>query len=112
MERRCKITVTPGVSDWNGASGLNWSVGAGTYWVAFEGQDFSGFAATKASSPLARYAFSDGSYLGYQAMSSNYAFGVQIDAVATVPEPASFGTLIAGLGLIGAVVGARKNQQI
>ncbi len=99
-----------GVADWNGASGLNWSVGAGKYWVAFEVQgsdSFGGEAPIAAPTPLARYAFNDGSYLGYHAM-SGYPIGIQVDAtIAAVPEPATTAMLLAGLGLV-AVVRRRK----
>jgi hypothetical protein len=86
---------------WTGVSNLNQNVAAGKYWVALEVQgsdSFIGSAALTPAAPLAKYAFSDGSYVGYQAMSQS--FGLQ---VAAVPEPEQLALLLAGLGLIGAI---------
>jgi len=106
-----QFLTTQGVADWNGASGLNWSVGPGKYWVAFEVQgsdSFGGDAPIAAPSPLARYAFNDGSYLGYHAM-NGLPIGIQIDAtIAAVPEPATTGMLLAGLGLVAGIARRRK----
>jgi hypothetical protein len=105
-----QFLTTQGVDAWNGASNLNWSVGPGKYWVAFEvqtGDSFGGTAAIGAPAPLANYAFNDGSYLGYHAM-NGYPIGIQVDAtIAAVPEPATTAMLLAGLGLV-AVVRRRK----
>lgn len=95
------FATASGASDWNGVSNLAYTVAAGTYWVALEVQgnnSFSGVAPITPPNPLAKYAFNDGGYSGYQAMSQS--FGVQ---VATVPEADTYAMLIAGLGLIAAV---------
>jgi hypothetical protein len=87
--------------DWTGVSNLNQAVAAGKYWVALEvqGSDtFSGSAAA-AATPLAKYAFNDGGYAGYQAMSQS--FSLQVTAV---PEPEQLALMLAGLGLIGATL--------
>lgn len=101
------ISTVAGVAGWNGASGLNWSVNAGSYWVAFEvgGNDnlSMGVAPLNAPQPLSAYAFNDGGISGYQTTSSS--FGVQ---VAAVPEPESYALMLAGLGLIGATMRRRS----
>jgi hypothetical protein len=106
-----QFLTAQGVSNWNGASGLNWAVGPGTYWVGFEVQgndSFGGTAPIGAPSPLARYAFNDGGFSGYRGMTGD-ALGVQIDAtVAAVPEPATLSMLLAGIGLMGFM--ARRRQ--
>jgi hypothetical protein len=103
-----------GSTGWNGASGLSWSVGPGTYWAAVEVQGggilptdppadtFAGLAPTNAPNPLARYAFNDGS--GYRLL-SNAAPGMQ---VAAVPEPEVYAMMLAGLMLIGFKARRRK----
>jgi hypothetical protein len=106
-----QFLTAQGVSDWNGASGLNWSVGPGKYWIGFEVQgndSFGGVAPIGAPSPLARYAFNDGGFAGYHAL-SGYSAGMQIDAtVAAVPEPATVSMLLAGMALMGFM--ARRRQ--
>lgn len=95
---------------WNGVSNLNQSVSAGSYWVALEVQgsdSFSGSAPLSPPAPLAKYAFNDGSYLGYQAMSQ--AFGLQ---VAAVPEPEELALMLAGLGIIAAVARRKSKSAV
>lgn len=96
-----------GAAGWNGVSGLNYGVAAGKYWVGVEvqgGDSFSGFAPETPPAPLAKYAFNDGSYAGYQPMSAS--FGLQVSAV---PEPASLAMMLAGLGLV-AGAGVRRGR--
>jgi hypothetical protein len=101
--------ATPaGADGWNGVSGLDFAVQAGKYWVALEvqGSDtFSGVAPVGAPLPLAKYAFNDGGFAGYQAMPN--AFGVQVTAV---PEPEAFAMMLAGLALIGGIARRRSRQ--
>lgn len=93
---------------WNGASNLNWSVGAGDYWVAFEvqGSDTLAFgtAPVGALNPLTHTAFNVGS--GYQAYPMS--FGMQVDATPAVPVPAAVWLL--GSGLIGLVGISRRKD--
>jgi hypothetical protein len=92
-------------SGWSGLSNLNYNVTAGKYWVALEvqGSDtFSGVAPGTLSDPLAKYAFNDGGFSGYQAMTES--FGLQVTAV---PEPESYAMLLAGLGMIGLIASRR-----
>jgi hypothetical protein len=108
-----QFVTAQGVSDWNGASNLNWSVGPGKYWVALEVQgddSFDGAAPIGAPSPLARYAFNDGGFSGYQALTGD-AFGIQVDAtVAAVPEPATGSMLLLGMGLMGFMARRRQSR--
>jgi hypothetical protein len=94
---------------WNGASNLNWSVGAGDYWVAIEvqGSDTLNFGAAPvgAPHPLSHTAFNPGS--GYQLTSQPLSFGVQVDGT-TVPVPAAAWLL--GSGLLGLVGVARRSK--
>ena len=87
---------------WTGVSNLAQNVAAGNYWVALEVQgsdSFSGSAAQSPANPLAKYAFNDGGFQGYQAMPQS--FGLQ---VAAVPEPEQLALMLAGLGLLGATL--------
>jgi len=109
-------TATFGSEGWNGLSGLTgWDVSAGSYWVAFE----IGFNDTLGStsdtgalldrgvpSPLARTAFNAGG--GYQLGSPPLDFGIQVGAVAAVPEPSMSILMVMGLG--GAGLMARRRQ--
>lgn len=107
---RGHFTTASGNSGWNGAFNLNWSVGPGIYWAAFEigcSDTFAGIAQTNAPNPLAHYAFNDGS--GYQAFSGS-ALGVQVGGtVAAVPEPESYALMLGGLGMLGFI--ARRKKQ-
>ena len=88
-------------TDWYGATGLNWLLGQGTYWAAFEADGTNtlavsdGFMPDGAPAPLAAYAYNNG--LGY-VQSTDLSFGVRIEPV---PEPSTFILLGAGLTGIG-----------
>lgn len=95
-------TATYNAAGWNGLNHAGWSVGSGSYWLAFEVGATDTLASNfelsvmnaGAPSPLAHTAYNAGS--GYQA--SPMSMGVQVSAV---PLPAPLLLLPAGLGLSG-----------
>lgn len=97
------FTTVSGSAGWNGAGNLNWDVGPGTYWAAFEvaaTDSFTAVAPLQAPSPLSSYAFNDGGFAGYRTL-GGYAFGLQVDAtVAVVPEADTWVLMLSGLGLM------------
>jgi len=93
--------VTFAGDGWNGASALNWAVGAGHYWIGVEGVDGSFNANGGGVTMPGATAFSSGA--GYQAY-PGLQFGLRVDGVAAsaVPEPAGTALMLAGLvGLAG-----------
>ena len=97
------VSATFTHAGWNGAAHLDWSVGLGTYWIAIEGQDpfnggFIGVMPVGAPAPLTHTAFNDSS--GYRP-ADGLSFGLQVDTVAAIPEPATYAMLLTGLGLLG-----------
>jgi hypothetical protein len=86
---------------WQGATGLDWLIGAGTYWITFEvlaGQTMSGAVVGGAPSPLdetAYYSASNGAWVNYPS-----TMGMRIDATSVpgIPLPATIA--LVGLGLV------------
>ena len=102
--------ATFGADGWNGISGLDWNVGPGLYWVAFEvaaDDTLDPFALLDrgAPQPLTRTAFDAGG--GYQASATPLSFGLQVDAL-VVPEPGSMALLFGGMGALVTVVRRRR----
>ena len=93
--------------DWFGATGLNWAVGAGNYWLSFATN--TGMTMLDgAPSPLIRYAFSDGPT--YR-QANGLGLGIRVfDNAGAVPETATWGMMIAGFGMIGAAMRTRRRS--
>ena len=92
--------------DWFGATGLNWAVGAGNYWLSFA-TDSGMTMLDGAPSPLTRYAFSDGA--NYR-QSNGLGIGVRVfDNIAAVPEPATWAMMIGGMGVVGGAMRRRRS---
>lgn len=92
---------------WQGGTGLGWSLGAGTYWAAFEvraGQTMSAAMSSNAPSPLAAYAFTDPvTDPRWFNIGASEAWGFRIDAEAPagVPAPGALFLLSSGLIALG-----------
>lgn len=85
-------------AEWIGALGLNWSLAAGSYWVAFEadpGGVVAGFI-LGAPNQLGAEAYSQGSARPW---ARNDALGLGVRVQGTVPEPSTFALAILSLGV-------------
>jgi hypothetical protein len=99
---------------WHGLSGLDWSLGTGQYWAAFEVRDQGGYSGymTPVVNPLGSldYAYSSASQTWNYWENGNY--GIKIYAEqggSVVPEPATLSLL--GLGLLGLAGLKRKEKK-
>jgi hypothetical protein len=114
IELYSALGSSDGSEGWHGASGLNWMVAAGSYYVAFEvraGDTLAGYMANPVANPLISYSFSNaGTYYRQDSLQ----FGVRIaDAggfTGGVPEPANWALMIAGFGLAGAAMRVRRRS--
>jgi len=105
-------TATYGVDGWNGASGLDWNVTPGDYWIEFEVNlgDTLGTTSTTTGAlfdvgvahPVTTLTTPD---WGFSYDASAQSIGLR---VSTVPWPASATTMIAGLALLSALGLARR----
>jgi len=107
-------TYTAG-GGWIGQSGLNWSLAAGTYFVAVEVGANDGvqnlLLPTGVNSVPANVALYTGGQ-GYAADTTPAAdaFGLQVAVVTAVPEPSSAALLLAGLAFAGGVARRRSRR--
>lgn len=93
-------------SGWQGASGLNWELGPGTYWIAFEVREGNGSfgLATNVSSPLSHYAYSfGGSFAQWQPTSSSIGIRILGDQI---PEPSTI--FLVSTGIMGVLARRRR----
>ena len=104
-----------GSGGWIGQTGLNWTLDAGTYFVAIEtdGNGVQGLllptGVTQLPSSLAFYSGGSG-YDADPAVSTD-AFGLRVSAITAVPEPASAALMLLGLAVAcGAAARRRANR--
>lgn len=93
---------------WFGASGLNWDVGAGNFWLGFAtGPSMS--MRNGAPSPLSGYAFTSiGNWLTFNALGT----GIRVEGTAgAVPEPATWAMMLMGFGFVGGAMRSAKRRQ-
>lgn len=89
-------------ADWIGATGLDFLLGPGTYWLAFEPLDgFARVMPSPVAAPLDNYAYARESTEGaYVLDTSSGSFGFRIDASPVkevIPEPTTMILLSSGL---------------
>ena len=95
---------------WYGASGLNWAVAPGDYWLGFS---TSGNMSMRdgALAPLGGYAVTlDGNWI----RKNNLDIGIRVfgNPAGAIPEPATWALLILGFGAVGAGMRARQRTQV
>ncbi len=96
------FSATPS-SSWQGASGLNWNFGAGTYWLAFQPEgNFFGGMYKNVPTPLSGYAVKYGQ--DWVAADGSLGFRIEGNSGPTpdpVPEPSTYALFCIGLGMFG-----------
>ncbi|WP_077033775.1 PEP-CTERM sorting domain-containing protein [Pelomonas sp. KK5] len=104
-----------GNGGWIGQSGLNWTLDAGTYFIAVEtdGNGVQGLVLPTGGLsrlPGAVAYYTGGS--GYDADPSVAAdaFGLRVTAVSAVPEPASMALMLLGMAGVAAAAGRRRSN--
>jgi hypothetical protein len=107
------LATTAGSAAWRGVSGLDWSLAAGAYWVAFTPDFTSAYNEITMGAPTPLLAYAQHRDFGdWESPIDNLSLGVRIDAVAAaaadVPEPTSIA--LCALGLAGLVVARRRTK--
>lgn len=105
-----QTTATYTADGWNGVNGLNWSVAAGSYWIALEvGGDAGSTAFLQAPTgalPVTQaVAFFSGGQQ-YTATGLSDAYGLHVTAA--VPEPESLMLILTGLAVTGLATRRRR----
>lgn len=105
---RKNITTATPTAAWRGLTELNWSLQAGTYWLAFEPKlGFHGQmidAAPKAMDSIAQgNIYRQGDPFTYTSSSGNFGFQIDGTAANAVPEPSTYLLLCISLGAVGFV---------
>jgi hypothetical protein len=103
-----QTTATYNADGWNGVGGLNWSVAAGSYWLALE---VGGDASSASFLQLPAGALPAAQAVAYYAGGQQYAatgpsdtFGAHVTAV---PEPSGLALALTSLGVLGMVMRRR-----
>lgn len=101
-----QTTATYGADGWNGTTGLNWTINAGSYWIALEGgSDANSAANLQAPTGALPVAQAVAYYAGgqkYAATGLSDSFGLHVTAVTpAVPEPGSLMLMLTSLGILG-----------
>lgn len=108
-----QATATYNGDGWNGLSNLNWTIGAGSYWLALEQ---NGDASNAGSLQLPTGALPAAQAVAFYSGGQNYAadtlsdtFGLHITAVTpAVPEPGSMALVLCSLGVMAFVARRRS----
>ncbi|TAK96490.1 MAG: PEP-CTERM sorting domain-containing protein [Aquabacterium sp.] len=108
-----QATATYAADGWNGVTGLNWTLNAGSYWLALEASADSNSAtylqAPNGALPVAQavaYYAGGPSYVG---TSLSESFGLHVTAVTpAVPEPGSLMLMLTSLGILGLTTRRRR----
>lgn len=98
---------------WNGLSNLNWTIGAGSYWLALEQ---SGDASNAGSLQLPTGALPAAQAVAFYSGGQNYgadtisdSFGLHITGITpSVPEPSSLALVLGSLGVLAFVTRRRS----
>jgi len=109
-----EATYTAG-GGWIGQSGLNWTLAAGTYFVAVEVDANDGVSGLQLPTGVSNAPANVALYTGGQGYAADTtpaadAFGLQVAVVTAVPEPSSAALLLAGLAFAGGVARRRSRR--
>jgi hypothetical protein len=112
-----QFTVTEGPPEfnWFGASGLNWNIAPGTYWLAYEGggsNTYQGSMPGDVPNPMEIYAYKsplNSDYNSFGNIFPSNTFGFRIEAsdngTDAIPEPATL--ILLASGVAGAFIKKR-----